>query len=143
MLTIRRNNQLPTMENFLKEFFRGTSLINDMINERNHGDIYTDEKEDSYEIYISLPRYKKEDISINIENDVLVVSSDINDEKEENSNNYITRKFKKISFIKQFILDNDVDRDKISAKMEDGILHLKLDKIKKIDINNSKKINIE
>lgn len=143
MLRIRTNNELPTLESFVNDFFGFTpSFINDRLNE-NYSAFNTIENEDNYELSVALPGYKKDDISINIDNDVLTISSELNEENEQKGKNYITKQIKKCSFTKRFVLSDDIDKDKINAKMEDGILHIKLDKIKKIEVNNTKKISIE
>lgn len=146
MLPIRKTYELPTMEKFVNDFFgRTSSLFNDFLNEEfnNYGGLNIVENEDNYDLSVALPGYKKDDISINIDNDILTISSELKEEKEDKGKNYVTKSFSKNSFCKKVILSDDIDRDKINAKMEDGILHLKLEKIKKIDVNTSKKINID
>lgn len=147
MLSIRKKTyELPTMESFIDDFFgRTSSFFNDILTENfiNYGDLNIVENEHNYELSMVLPGYKKEDININIDNDVLTISSEIENEKEEKTKNYISRNFTKSSFCKKLILSDDIDKDKINAKMEDGILNLKLDKIKKVELNTSKKINID
>lgn len=147
MLSIRKKAyELPTMESFIDDFFgRTSSIFSDMLTENftNYGGLNIVENEDNYELSMVLPGYKKEDININIDNDVLTISSEIKNEKEEKTKNYISRNFTKSSFCKKLILSDDIDKDKINAKMEDGILNLKLDKIKKVELNTSKKINID
>lgn len=147
MLSIRKKAyELPTMESFIDDFFgRTSSIFSDMLTENftNYGGLNIVENEDNYELSMVLPGYKKEDININIDNDVLTISSEIKNEKEEKTKNYIGRNFTKSSFCKKLILSDDIDKDKINAKMEDGILNLKLDKIKKVELNTSKKINID
>ena len=146
MLSIRRNYELPTMESFIDDFFgRTSSIFSDMLTENftNYGGLNIIENEDNYELSMVLPGYKKEDININIDNDILTISSEIKNEKEEKTKNYISKSFTKNSFCKKLILSDDIDKDKINAKMEDGILNLKLKKIKKIELNTSKKIDIQ
>jgi len=146
MLSIRRNYELPTMESFIDDFFgRTSSIFSDMLTENftNYGGLNIIENEDNYELSMVLPGYKKEDININIDNDILTISSEIKNEKEEKTKNYISKSFTKNSFCKKLILSDDIDKDKINAKMEDGILNLKLEKIKKIELNTSKKIDIQ
>jgi HSP20 family molecular chaperone IbpA len=68
---------------------------------------------------IALPGFSKKDIKIDIDGDLLIVSSAI-DAKDET-------KFKK-SFKRSFRLVKDIDVDSIKASMENGILTITFDK---------------
>lgn len=68
---------------------------------------------------IALPGFSKKDIKIDIDGDLLIVSSTI-DTKDET-------KFKK-SFKRSFRLVKDIDVDSIKASMENGILTITFDK---------------
>jgi HSP20 family molecular chaperone IbpA len=68
---------------------------------------------------IALPGFSKKDIKIDIDGDLLIVSSTI-DIKDET-------KFKK-SFKRSFRLVKDIDVDSIKASMENGILTITFDK---------------
>ena len=68
---------------------------------------------------IALPGFSKKDIKIDVDGDLLIVSSTI-DTKDET-------KFKK-SFKRSFRLVKDIDVDSIKASMENGILTITFDK---------------
>lgn len=68
---------------------------------------------------IALPGFSKKDIKIDIDGDLLIVSSSIDAENET--------KFKK-SFRRSFRLVKDIDVDSIKASMENGILTITFDK---------------
>lgn len=68
---------------------------------------------------IALPGFSKKDIKIDIDGDLLVISSSIATENET--------KFKK-SFKRSFRLIKDIDIDSIKASMENGILVISFDK---------------
>lgn len=68
---------------------------------------------------VALPGFSKKDIKIDIDGDLLIVSSTI-DAKDET-------KFKK-SFKRSFRLVKDIDVDSIKASMENGILTITFDK---------------
>jgi HSP20 family protein len=75
--------------------------------------------DDDYVLEVSLPGFKKKDILMNVENNVLTIEYEMNG--EENS-------MWKKSFSKKFSLNNSVNIEKITAKMEDGILKITLPK---------------
>lgn len=112
-----------------------------MGNEKNHHnpmkcDVY--EKDGKYNIEVDIPGYSKDEVNIEAKDGYLTVSAEKNTEKKEEDNNkkyyYHERRYGKIE--RSFYI-GDMDTDKISAKMENGILKIN---IPKIEENNSKKI---
>lgn len=88
------------------------------------------ENDDEFSIEISAPGLKKEDIKIELDNDILRISSDIEDSKEEKNDEYCRREFYKSSFERSFTVPKIVDKNSISASMTDGILNVKIPKLK-------------
>ncbi len=86
------------------------------------------EDENKYNLEFAVPGMKKEDISINIENDMLIVSGESQTESDEKKNSYTRREFSYNSFNRSFSLPETVDAEKISATYEDGLLNLVLPK---------------
>lgn len=93
--------------------------------------------EDKYIVELCLPGYKKKDVEIKIENNVLIVSGKREMDKYENSN-ILKQKIKDENFKKMYELDENIDIDNIKAHFENGILKIILTKkekeIKKIEI---------
>lgn len=87
--------------------------------------------EDSYALEVAVPGRKKEDFKIELNQDVLTISSEKEHKKEEKDKegNYTQREFSYQSFQRSFRLPKGkVDSEKIQARYEDGILHLSLPK---------------
>jgi HSP20 family protein len=101
------------------------------------------ETETEYLVEISAPGLKKEDIKIELENDVLKISSNFEDEKEEKNDGYYRREFYKSSFERQFAVPKNVKKDDISASMNDGILTVTIPKIKEDAKKENVKITIK
>lgn len=101
--------------------------------------IIDDDKE--YVIQVSVPGFKKDDIKIDLENDILMISSTYNSKVEE-SNNYYRKEFVKSSFNRSFYIPDDADISNIDAKMEDGILNVVIFK-KEIEKENKISINVK
>lgn len=97
---------------------------------RNSGLSNIKENENEYVVELSAPGLKKEDVKIEIENDVLRISSDVEDTKEENNNGYYRKEFYKSSFQRNFTLPENVKKEDISASMTDGILNVIIPKMK-------------
>lgn len=97
-----------------------------------------------YLLEAELPGYKKEDIKIKIEDDVLTISAEHKTESSDESKNhrYIRRERTYGSFSRSFDVSN-VNTDAINAKYEDGILKLTLPKKNVTKEDSSKNITID
>lgn len=87
------------------------------------------ESDNNYVLELSAPGYSKDEIKIELENDVLSISGEhktSNEEKEGNT--YTRREFGYGAFKRSFSLPETVNTDKIEAKYDNGILKLTLTK---------------
>lgn len=104
------------------------------------------ENEDSYELDIDLPGYKKEDVKAELKNGYLTISATAkneNDEKDENGR-YIRRERYYGSCSRSFYVGEEVGQEEIKAKFEDGILKISVPKKEsKPEIEEKKYIAIE
>lgn len=103
------------------------------------------EDDNSFELEVAAPGMKKSDFKIDLDNDVLTISSEKKEEKSENDNNkgYSRREFSYTSFERSFTLpENQVDYDKISAKYEDGVLRIALPKREEAKVKPARAIEI-
>ena len=105
------------------------------------------ENENSYEIEVAAPGMKKEDFKVHIdENGNLAIEMEKKvDEKDEKKNgHYLRREFSYSKFQQTMVLPDDVQRDKISAKVEHGVLNVIIPKVDKAKPEDNKRvINIE
>ena len=110
---------------------------------RNSGLSNVSENEKEYTIEITAPGLKKDDIMIDIEDNVLRIASNIEDQKEESNDGYYRREFYKSSFQRNFNLPKLVDKENISATMSDGILSVSIPKIKEEERKDTLRISIK
>jgi HSP20 family protein len=89
-------------------------------------DISEDDKE--YVVKAEIPEMKKEDIKINVHDDVLTVSGERKYEKEEKGKKYHRVERAYGSFMRNFALPENADGSKISADYKDGVLKVHLPK---------------
>ena len=84
----------------------------------------------SFGIELAAPGKKKEDFNIEIDHNVLTISSEEKEEKEEKDNDgkYTRKEFSYSSFRRSFTLPETVNSDAIQANYETGVLHLVLPK---------------
>jgi len=99
------------------------------------------EKDKEYILEIEIPGVEKEDINLEIKDDILTISVERKEEINEERENYIRRERKYGSFRRAFYVD-DVDQEKIKAKFKHGVLKVKLPK-KEISSPKENRISIE
>lgn len=109
------------------------------------------EDEKKYTVEVAAPGMCKEDFDIQInENNDLVIkmekktSSETDNKDEEKCNcRYLRREFSYTKFQQTLILPEDVDKEMINAKVENGVLTIELPKIViKEEPKTSRQINI-
>ncbi|HSN61432.1 MAG TPA: Hsp20/alpha crystallin family protein [Ferruginibacter sp.] len=91
------------------------------------------ETSDNYEVEVAAPGMTKNDFKVELEGNVLTISSERSNQNEENEEKvderFLKREFSYQSFQRTFTLKNEVvDIDKIEAKYENGLLHLLIPK---------------
>jgi HSP20 family protein len=88
------------------------------------------ETDTSFGIELAAPGKNKEDFNIEIDHNVLTISSEEKTEKEEKSNEgkYTRKEFSYASFRRAFTLPDTVNTDSINATYENGVLHVALPK---------------
>ncbi len=87
------------------------------------------ENNDAYEVEVAAPGFDKKDFNIELNNDVLTISSEKKIEKETKDDEQFTkREFSYQSFSRSFTLPVTVENEKIKAKYENGILRVMIPK---------------
>ena len=88
------------------------------------------ETDESYELDIDLPGFKKEELQAKIENGYLTVSANKSTDrnKKDKKGHYIRQERYVGQFSRSFYIGDDVQKEDIKAKFEDGILKLSIPK---------------
>ena len=89
-------------------------------------DIY--DTQDTTVIKADLPGLKKEDITISIEGDVLILTGERTHDDEVKKENYYRRERAYGMFKREFTLPSTVDHEKIKADFKDGVLKIEVPK---------------
>lgn len=129
MALLKRNDDLwfPTMNDLFGNFFedygqafqtgRSVPAVNIKDNDKN------------FEVEVAAPGMDKKDFKVSVENDVLTISAEKKEEKNEKNKNYSRKEFSYESFERKFTLPQDVvEASKIEAKYENGILKINIPK---------------
>jgi HSP20 family protein len=147
MALLRRSEYLPTWANFANDFFN--TEWNDWSN-RHYSNTNTTlpavnikEDDDAFVVEMAAPGMSKKDFKIELDNDLLTISSEKKEEKEsKKDDNYSRREFSYQSFSRSFTLPKTVDSEKISAKYNSGVLSLEIPKKEEAKPKPAKQISI-
>ena len=104
-------------------------------------------KEDvkAYTMEVAAPGIKKEFCRINIDADgnlALAIENKLEhkeENKEDKKEHYLRREFCYSNYQQTFTLPDDVDKEKIAAKVEDGVLTITLPKVSKEEIKQAQR----
>ncbi len=100
------------------------------------------DRKGEYIVRAELPGVKKEDLDIDFNNHYLTIKAKKVEEKEEQEEAYKKSEFSYGEFSRSVYLPQEVDVDKIDAKLEHGILHIDIPKMEK-EHDKVKKITIK
>ncbi len=90
-------------------------------------DVREDEK--SYTVHADLPGVKKENIDVQVEGNVVRISAESRQEREEKQGEKVIRSERYVGKVsRSFTLGVDVDESAATAKFENGVLELTLPK---------------
>jgi len=79
---------------------------------------------DNLVIHADLPGIKPEEVKIEVEDDILTVSGEHEERKEEKDKHYLRRERRYGSFSRSMALPEGVDAKKIKAKTHDGVVEV-------------------
>jgi len=86
------------------------------------------EDERQYLLDLAVPGIDKKEIKIDMNEDVLTISSETKNESAENRDGYRRKEFNYASFSRSFQIPDNVNKEKIEASYKDGVLIVSLPK---------------
>ncbi len=92
--------------------------------------VNTREGEFAYHVDADLPGVKKEDIKINVKNNMITLSGERKYKKEVDEKDYHRVESSFGKFERSFTLPDDADAENITASNEDGVLEIVIPKLK-------------
>ena len=136
---MRTNSWIPTVFNdlFYNDFMPKANATAPAINVK--------ESDKGYTVELAAPGMKKEDFDVHINDDGnLVVKLESKQEKKEEDKNtrYLRREFSYSKYEQTLILPDDVDKNKISAKVDNGVLTVELPKEEETKVKVARQIDV-
>lgn len=144
MVPMMRKNQgwLPDIFNdfFNTEWMEKTNATAPAINVVEH--------DNGYAVEVAAPGMTKDDFNVHLDEDgnISITMEKKSENKEENKKNghYLRREFSYSKFQQTMVLPDNVDKEKISASVKDGVLTIDLPKLPKEEpVKRSKQIEIK
>ena len=125
------NQNFPTLSNWLDDIFN-RDLPSVFTSNFNTGitlpKVNIKETADAFMVEMAVPGLKKSDFHLDLDNQVLSISTETKEENEHKEENYTRREFGYSSFKRTFNLPESVNDEKINANYENGILSILLPK---------------
>lgn len=88
------------------------------------------EREDGFVVYIDLPGVKREDMTIDLQQDELTVTGRTSLAQGEGEH-FVEKQFGDCEYIRSIAITDIVDRERIKANLDGGVLELVLPKVEK------------
>jgi HSP20 family protein len=86
------------------------------------------ENKDDFLVSLAVPGMKKDDFNVDVEGNILTISCEKEEKKEEKETRFAGKQYNYSSFSRSFTLPEDINREKIDAHYEEGVLKLSLPK---------------
>lgn len=112
------------LNRFFNDDFWGFSGVNQQVNVP----VNLRETDKSYEMSLIAPGLRKEDLKLNVTDDLLTISYEQKQDKEEKQEKWLRKEYKMQAFSRSFGLDDSVDINNITASYDNGVLHLNIPK---------------
>jgi HSP20 family protein len=144
----RNGNLLNSMPGLFEDFFTRDIFDWGLSNQSNTGTtipaVNIKETAENFEVHVAAPGMKKEDFKVELNNNMLTISSERREEHEDKQDEKFNRReFSYQSFQRSFQLAKDVvDADNIQAKYENGVLHLLIPKREEVKPKPARLIQI-
>ena len=144
MNLVKRTEKFPSVfdEFFNTDWFGGVSNMNKI--GFNTPAVNIRENEDSFVVELAAPGLNKEDFNVELDNDVLSISTEkeVNNEVKDENGKYTRKEFGYTSFKRSFSLPETIKGDAIEATYTNGILMITLPKKEEAKIQPKRLIEI-
>jgi len=146
MSLIKKSKNMPSFNRFLDDdFFNRDWGLSNFSDSGTLPAVNIKETKNDFEVEMAAPGMKKEDFKVEVDGNMLTISSERSEQHEENNGDekFSRREFSYQSFQRSFSLPKDVvDDDNIEAHYDNGVLKLRIPKKEEAKQKPPKKIKI-
>lgn len=129
MSLIKRDDlNFPTLASIFDDLFSREMLNGNRMAGTSIPAVNIKESKDDFVVEVAAPGMRKEDFKVELNNNVLTISSERKQEETDNNEKYSRREFSYQAFSRSFTLPEIVEADKIKARYKDGVLNLTIPK---------------
>jgi HSP20 family protein len=121
-----QTRRMAGLDDFINRFFEDSFSGDVRQSYMPLADIHEDGK--SYIITMDIPGYTRKDLKISLEKNVLTIQGEKEMEKRDEKDVYHLRERQRGSFSRSFRMPEDIDEGKISARVNEGVLSISVDK---------------
>lgn len=141
----RLTEKTPTLfEDFFKPwnewFENGSSMLSRTMNVPA---VNITETKDAFKVTLAAPGLKKDDFKIDIDGNMLTISSEKEENKEEKEGRFTRKEYNYSSFSRTFTLPDEVNKESVNATYVDGILTISLPCVEGIKKPTVKQITVK
>jgi HSP20 family protein len=139
-----KNTDFPVFPNVFNDFFRDWSTSNFSNTNTTLPAVNIKETENDFIVDVAVPGMEKKDFKIDLDNDILTISSEKTSKNENNNDNYTRKEYSYMSFKRSFTLPKGVvDRDHINATYKNGELKITIPKLEEAKPKPAKLIEVK
>lgn len=121
------------------EWFDNTNALADTM---NIPAVNFTEKKDKYEFSLAVPGLKKGDFKVDVDGNTLNISTEKEEKTEKIGKGFTRKEYNYSSFNRSFLLPEEVNKDKIKARYDKGVLKVSLPRREEAKKNNAKKVAV-
>ncbi len=146
---VTKYNPSKELQEFRNGFKHFDSFLDNFIEDRGNllktdftPSVNTREGEHAYHVEVDLPGVKKDNIDVDVKDNIVTISGERKTKKEVKEEDYYKVESSYGKFERSFTLPENVDVENIHAESQDGVLEVVIPKLTKAE-NKSKKIVIK
>lgn len=101
------------------------------------------EQNGNYNVTMAAPGLKKDDFRIDVSGNLMTISASTESEKEETDKKYTRKEYNYSSFSRSFTLPDEINKESIEARYDNGVLTLLLPKKEEAKKPGAKNIEVK
>lgn len=138
-----KDRTLPTVNTFFDNFFRDDDgFFPTIFRERTVPAVNVSEDDKLFKVEMAAPGLKRDDFHVSIERNMLVIKSELEEEKEVEEKTWTRKEYNYTAFERSFWMPENVLPEKIEAVYKNGILTVTLPK-KEVVVKKTKAIEVK